>query len=58
MRVAVLGFHELVGNARLLALDLGELAADETFDGENGVFGVGDRLALGRLADETLTPFW
>jgi hypothetical protein len=38
----------------LLALDFGELAADETLDGENRVFGVGDRLALGRLADEAL----
>jgi hypothetical protein len=55
MRVAVLGFDDLVGYTALFALDLGKLAADEAFDGENGVFGIGDRLALGRLADETLT---
>jgi hypothetical protein len=29
-------------------------AADQALDREQGVLGVGDRLALGRLADETL----
>ena len=29
-------------------------AADQALDREEGVFGIGDRLALGRLADEAL----
>ncbi len=53
-RVAVVGVDDLVGNALFLVLDLGELASHEALDGENGVGRVGDRLALGRLADETL----
>ena len=55
MRVAILRGDQLVGNARLLVLNLGELAAHETLHGENRVGGVGDRLAFGRLANETLT---
>src|SRR3546814_5434936 len=31
-----------------------EAPADEALDGEEGVLGIGHRLALGRLADETL----
>ena len=37
-----------------LLADLVELAAHEALDRENGVRGVGDRLAFGGLADETL----
>ena len=35
VRVAVLGLDDFVGNAGLLALDLGEFAAHETLDREN-----------------------
>ena len=51
--VAVGGLHDLVGNAMFFFADLIEFAAHETLDRENGVGGIGDRLALGGLADES-----
>ena len=53
--VAVL--HDLVGNHLHLAVDFVVVAAHEALDGENGLLGVGDGLALGDLADETLAGF-
>ncbi len=54
--VAVGGPRDLVGEQRLVALDLGvvELAAHEALDGVDGVVGVGDGLSLGDGADEAL----
>src|SRR3546814_6609598 len=37
----------------LLGHGIVEAPADEALDGEEGVLGIGHRLALGRLADET-----
>src|ERR1700720_759587 len=45
---------DLVGNDRLLLAHLGLLAAHEALDREDRVLRVGDRLALGDGADETL----
>jgi hypothetical protein len=39
---------------RLLDLRIGELAAHEALDGENGVLGIGDRLSAGHLTDDLL----
>ena len=54
--VAVAAVHDAVGDqlAVLLDLGIGHAAADQALDGEDGVFRVGDGLALGRLADEPL----
>ena len=57
--VAVRAFDDLVGNE--LHVFLGdrvvELAADQALDRKNRVFGVGDGLALGRLADQAFAVF-
>ena len=55
-RVAVRRLDDLEGRglARALGLRLFELATDEALDGVDGVGGVGDGLALGDLADESL----
>ena len=55
--VAVGVLDDLVGDLLDVALDLGvgELAADQTLGGEEGVLGVHDGLALGGNTDETLT---
>ena len=47
---------DLVGDEAhvLLGHRIVEGAADQALDGEEGALGVGDRLALGRLADEAL----
>ncbi len=54
--VAIIALDDLVGNETLVLLD--ELvvvaAADEALDGEQGVFRVGDGLALCRLAGQAL----
>ena len=54
--VAVDGFADLVGDEFLVLLDhrVVVTAADQPLDREDGLFRIGDRLALGRLADETL----
>ena len=54
--VAVRRLDDLVGDERLVLLGHRVVvgAADEALDGEEGALGVGDRLALGRLADEPL----
>ncbi len=52
--VAVRRLHDLVGHAMFFFADFVEFAAHEALDGENGVGGIGDRLAFGRLADESL----
>ena len=54
--VAVVGARDLVGHQLdvLLRLLLVELAADEPLHRVDGVLGVGDRLALGRRADQHL----
>ena len=52
--VAVLVPDDAVRDLLGLVVDLGHLAADEPLDGEEGVLGVDDGLALGDLADEAL----
>src|SRR5690606_30237785 len=54
--VAVAVLHDLVGNEFLVLLDHRVVVApaDQTLDREEGVLRVGDRLSLGRLADEAL----
>jgi len=54
-RVAVGAGDDLEGDDLLLLLDLGLLAAHETLDREHGVLGIGDRLALGRRAHQSLS---
>src|SRR5690606_35697647 len=55
--VAVRALVDLVGNQRLVLLDRGILVAtaDQALDGKEGVQRIGDRLALGRQADEALS---
>ncbi len=55
--VAIGGLHHLVGDEALLAVHIGivELAAHEALDRVDGIFRVGDGLALGDFADQTLT---
>src|SRR5439155_24559571 len=54
--VAVRGARDLVGDELLVLLDHGVVVApaDQALDREDGLLGIGDRLALGRLADEAL----
>ncbi len=54
--VAVRGLDDLVGDELLVLLDhrVVVAAADQALDREDGLFRIGDRLALGRLADEPL----
>ena len=54
--VAIVGLDDLVGDELLVLLDhrVVEAAADQALDREDGVLGIGHRLALGRLADEAL----
>ena len=54
--VAVVGLDDLVGDDLDVLLDgvLVEAAADQALDRVQRVLGVGDRLALGRLADDDL----
>ena len=52
--VAVRAGDDLVGDDRLLLLDLGLLAAHEPLDREDRVLGVHHRLALGHGADEAV----
>src|SRR5262249_17066162 len=54
--VAVGGAHDLVGDELLVLLDhrVVVAAADQALDREERLFRIGDRLALGRLADQPL----
>ena len=54
--VAVGRLADLVGDELLVLLDhrIVVAPADQALDREDGLFRIGDRLALGRLADETL----
>ena len=54
--VAVAGLDDLVGDELLVLLDHRVVVApaDQALDREDGLFRIGDRLALGRLADEPL----
>ena len=54
--VAVVALDDLVGDELrvLLGHRIVVAAADQALDREDGVFGIGDRLALGRLADQPL----
>ena len=54
VRVAIGSLDDLVRNALDLLLNFRELAAHEALDGKNGVLRIGDRLALGGLADKSL----
>ena len=58
-RIAVVGFGDRVRHQRDVFLDFlfVELAADQALDGEQGVFRVGDGLALGRRANQDLAIF-
>ena len=53
--VAVGGARDLVGDELLVLLDhrIVVAPADQALDREDGLLGIGDRLALGRLADES-----
>ncbi len=53
--VAVAAIDDGVGDVLLVLFDLGVVgpAPDQALDGKDGVFRVGDGLALGRLADQT-----
>ena len=57
--VAVVGLDDLVGHQAdvLLHFLFLELAADQPLDREDGVLRVGDRLPLGRRADEDFAVF-
>src|SRR5262249_26524645 len=57
--VAVRGLDDLVGNERLVLFDHRVVVAptDQALDRENGVYRIGDRLELGRPADEPLAIF-
>jgi len=55
--IAVFAGHDFVGEILGLFADLGEFTTDQALGGEDGVFGVGDGLALGGLADDALTGF-
>ena len=52
--VAVRGAHDLVGDELLVLVHHRVVVApaDQALDREDGTLGIGDRLALGRLADE------
>ena len=54
--VAIVGAYDLVGDEALVLLDhrIVVAAADQALDGEEGVFGIGDGLALGGQADQAL----
>ena len=54
--IAIVAGDDLVGHHAhvLLGQRVVEAAADQALDGEEGVFGIGDALALGRLADQAL----
>jgi hypothetical protein len=54
--VAVRALDDLVGDELgvLLGDRVVEAAADQALDREQGIVGIGDRLALGRLADQPL----
>ncbi len=54
--VAVRGAHDLVGDELLVLLDHRVVVApsDQALDRKDGALGIGDRLALGRLADQPL----
>jgi hypothetical protein len=53
--IAVRGAHDLVGNQLLVLFHHRVIvaAADQALDREDGALGIGDGLALGRLADQT-----
>src|SRR5205085_2514769 len=53
--IAIAGLGDLVGDELFVLLDGGVVVAtaDQALDRENGALGIRDRLALGRLADET-----
>ena len=54
--IAIVGAGDLVGHHAHVLLDHGvfEATANQTLDGEEGVLGIGDRLALGGLAYQHL----
>ncbi len=53
----MLGLYDLVGDKLLVLFDRRVVVAttNQALDGENGLFRIGNGLALGRLTDETLT---
>ena len=53
--IAVAGAHHLIRHHLHFFRHLVELAAHEPLDREDGVLGIGDRLALRHLADQPLT---
>ena len=55
MGVAIVGFHDLVGDALVGIGEFGKLTSDKALGGEDGVFCVRDGLALGGLTDETFS---
>jgi hypothetical protein len=52
--IAIVGLDDLVGHHAHVLLGHGivEAAPDQALDGEEGIFGIGDALALGGLADQ------
>ena len=57
MSVAVGSFSDFVGDQFTLSADFCKFAAHQTFDGKDGVFGVGHSLTFGGLTDQTFTAF-
>src|SRR5450755_2841762 len=57
--VAVIALDDFVGDEIDILLDqrILEPAPDQALDGEEGILGVGDRLALGGLTDQPLAAF-
>ena len=53
-RIAVVGLHDPIGDARGLLRDLAMLAPHEALDREDRVVGIGDGLALRNLTDQPL----
>src|SRR5262249_27683033 len=52
--IAIVRLHDMIGDELLVLLDhrVVPAPADQALDGEECIFRIGDRLALGRLADE------
>ena len=55
MGIAIVSLHHFIGKLLVILTELGKLAANQTFGGENGIFRVGYSLPFSSLADESLT---
>lgn len=57
VRISIGGCHDFIRHTLICLGKFAELAADEAFSREDGVFRVGDGLTLCCLADETFSVF-